>query len=372
MAVLKTAKEVLMHAMQLAGVNNLAFADFFNVTMLENNLYRRIYEKVANSEDGYYDCEFSFSGDRCSLPEDIFVIKRVIRMNGDREVIDLNRQAGQTYSPGQFSIRNNEIVISGGNDSVIKVIYAPMPKTLTVPDKPELIPINRTAIRRFIGMNDKELFYEDIDGAGHTYNFRSKEDKVTPEVIKPDATEFRYCGGVLKYEDDGTYSWTDNEGNTEDVTEILECDKTIKNVITCDPYIAVTYDDSTIKIFNGWEAADYNIFAYKGRDTLGEILAMCTNDYTGKGVVFYSEFDNKLYYCSFVPDTVLNYPEQVDFNLLEMSLAKTLAQMAGTNSSWIENEMNTVEKDFNAQLMRCKSSVMRINNVRPINSLYRR
>ena len=367
----KTSKEVFLHALQLAGVNNLNFTDFFNTTALLNNLYRRIYEKIASSDDGYYDREIVFKGNTFYLPSDIWMIKRVIRVDDNgNESRDVLRAPGQTPSYDQYFIRNNVLRINTNTAPTIKIIYVPKPQTITVPQNPELldISVDKILLKNITGMDDEGFYFTDSeDSLAKYYDFETKAiTTVTSIPNKP--TTFRYLNGDLTI-DVAANTFTYLEDGTEtaaDIKEYIEAadDSGIKRVEVSNPYMAVTFNDDKIFIFNGFDFTSYNILAYKGKETLGEALALYTDDYTGKGLIFLNKQNNKLYYTSFVPDTILNYPEQADFSLLEIELALNLAQMAGTPSEWLEKEYARANAEFMAQLQRTKASVLRVNNVR--------
>lgn len=367
----KTSKEVFLHALQLAGVNNLNFTDFFNTTALLNNLYRRIYEKIASSDDGYYDREIVFKGNTFYLPSDIWMIKRVIRVDDNgNESRDVLRAPGQTPSYDQYFIRNNVLRINTNAAPTIKIIYVPKPQTITVPQNPELldISVDKILLKNITGMDDEGFYFTDSeDSLAKYYDFETKAiTTVTSIPNKP--TTFRYLNGDLTI-DVAANTFTYLEDGTEtaaDIKEYIEAadDSGIKRVEVSNPYMAVTFNDDKIFIFNGFDFTSYNILAYKGKETLGEALALYTDDYTGKGLIFLNKQNNKLYYTSFVPDTILNYPEQADFSLLEIELALNLAQMAGTPSEWLEKEYARANAEFMAQLQRTKASVLRVNNVR--------
>lgn len=119
----------------------------------------------------------------------------------------------------------------------------------------------------------------------------------------------------------------------------IKKDVIITNIQYHSPYMMVTYSDGVICIYTGFKRAIWNYNCITGHDTVGEIVALNTNDITGFGCVWHNFDDDKFYYAPFVPDTVLSYPTSALFAVLEYRLATILCGMLGADSGYIQEKL---------------------------------
>ena len=116
-------------------------------------------------------------------------------------------------------------------------------------------------------------------------------------------------------------------------------DITVVNVQIHSPYMTVSYSDGVILIYTGWNRAVWNYNCITGHDTLGKVIALKTDDTTGKGCVWYNEEDGNYYYASFVPDTILNYPTSALFTLLEYRVAAVFCGLLNMENQYLMNNL---------------------------------
>ena len=152
--------------------------------------------------------------------------------------------------------------------------------------------------------------------------------------------------------------------NGTDVTYIFAReDVNIESVKVSDPYAIINYSDKRSFIFYGFEGADQlNWNEAKGKETYGEVLGFTTNDLTGKGCIWKDE-NGDIWYTSFTPDTLLNYPSNTFFQLLIYKLAAALTALNGVQNQYlIEVQIPEAEVAFAEHLAKDNLNVVRMNN----------
>lgn len=174
-----------------------------------------------------------------------------------------------------------------------------------------------------------------------------------------DSTDVTYKKYVEEVEQ--KFIWDD-----ADVSELITREgTTVTNLQMHSPYMIVSYSDGLILIFTGWRRAVWNYNVVFGHETYGEIVALRTDDITGKGCVWLNYDDNKYYYCSFVPDTVLEYPTSALFTLMTYRLAAQLTNLLEKpNEYLIKQLIPEAEAQFFKTLSYGQASAVRINNYR--------
>lgn len=174
-----------------------------------------------------------------------------------------------------------------------------------------------------------------------------------------DSTDVTYKKYVEEVEQ--KFIWDD-----ADVSELIVRDgTTVTNLQMHSPYMIVSYSDGLILIYTGWKRAVWNYNIVFGHETYGEIVALKTNDVTGKGCVWHNTDDNKFYYCSFVPDTVLEYPTSALFTLMTYRLAAQIANLLDKpNEYLIKQLIPEAEAQFFQTLSYGQVSASRVNNYR--------
>jgi hypothetical protein len=224
---------------------------------------------------------------------------------------------------------------------------------LTAPDKPELLDVD---VAECGLVTDDGFYYKDSDNKSWFYNF-SKMEPVSKD-FKPQSNRFQDSSLIFDLENQTiTY-------NETDVTYIFERENVdIVSVRVSDPYVIVNYSDARSFIFYGFEGSDQlNWNESKGKDTYGEVLGFDTNNITGKGCIWRSE-DGLIYYTSFSPDTLLNYPSNTFFQLLIYRLAAVLTSINGVQNPYLtEVLIPNAEVAFEEHLAKDNVTSMRMNN----------
>jgi len=233
----------------------------------------------------------------------------------------------------------------------IVIKYSTLPQTLTAPDEPEEI---KADVKEVGLVTDKGFYFKDSNNTEMFYDFSSQE--AIPREFKNASN--RFLDHTLEL-NDGIITY-----NNTDVTYIFERDDVnIVSLKVSDPYAIVNYSDNRSFIFYGFEGADQlNWNESKGKETYGEVLGFTTNDITGKGCIWKDE-NGDIYYTSFTPDTLLNYPSNTFFQLLIYKVAAALTALNGVQNQYlIEVQIPEAEVAFAEHLAKDNISTFRMNN----------
>jgi len=361
----KTCKEIIKAARWLGHVQNSDFSDFEISTGLLNDEYLQLYKEISETGN-FYSSYVDFTGSEYELPNDCYRVLGVYRKYDEKHLEPLSPSSSKQFIDGTYKIENNvvKIINETGNHSY-SIKYSVVPITLTAPDDDEEMNFGSATVTidnaTWLGMNDDYVSFV-VNGNASTYSFK-KKSVVTG--VSPVSKSNYYLGGSVSFSS-GTVTFTDRDGNTTDITEDLKVNSAleIESIVVSDPYIFVNYTDNHIAIFDGDSVTEWTHLECKGKTTLGKIVAAWTNSETGRGVVFYNYYDSTFYYSSFVPDTILSYPNNEFYSLLEYRLGALLASMVGLENNYLVAEkLPQVEQQFYDTLRKDSVPATRINNV---------
>lgn len=362
---IKLASEILTGALTKAGVYSVDFLQQNTLINALNDSYRELYTQIAQSDMDYYWKDYTISeednelygSDEVSewydLPKDVFMIKSV-RRNG----YELTRCPVNTTIPGGYTIKNNKIKLYSVDAIGTVISYVPNPQLVTIPAPSQQIYLNPQSIIEYGRMTDTGFYYKTSEG-NFFYNFETQTSSAEAFVeINKD-----YDGYTLEYTED-SIKLVSNDDEIEDIdlTEMFETGNSFVKVVVDDPYMMVSYKDGTIIVCQNMEQTLWNINAKNGHKTLGKIHALRTNDHTLYGCL-YEDLDGNLYRASFVPDTMMNYPTNALFKLLEIQLACLLMSMNGVSNDYVSGELRTEAlTEFRNELRLNRAMPTRIQN----------
>lgn len=334
-----TAKEIISKAKYFGNVRNSNTNDFDTCITILNNEYLNMYYdiiKESNSFTKYFD----FDGEETPLPEDCYLVLGVYIKGSNSDTMRIVTASPiNQFVSAEYKLENNTIKIVNPSKTLGRYVlkYAPVPATITAPDdmvKLLNFPSNFTAT---VAIDEDSMY---VKSSGNWYTYTISTDTLV-ETTHADVLNYSqpYLDGTVSavYNNDGTMGssvyYTDSDG--VQTTPFAITGKTI-NYFQCDnPYAIVSYTDGTVYIFTGLNGNVWNQLAYTGHDTLGKAVYIITNDLTGKGIVFYNNRDQSFYYCSFVPDTVFTYPNNIFFQLLEYRIGSIMASIIGINTQYL-------------------------------------
>lgn len=341
-----TASDLIRQAKVVGNVSNLNMTNFELCNSLLNSEYQKLYDKIVMANGASIKEEHFTTDEPFDIPEDCYHIIGVY--SGNKL---LSKSSPRQYIKGNYRIENNKILFDGFGPVDAFIKYSTLPQTLTAPDAPEEI---KEDVKEVGLVTDKGFYFKDSNGAEKYYDFSSQESVEKP--FKPASNRFLDHTLELK---DGVVTY-----NGTDVTYIFARDDVdIDSVKVSDPYAIVNYSDKRSFIFYGFEGADQlNWNEAKGKETYGEVLGFTTNDLTGKGCIWKDE-NGDVWYTSFTPDTLLNYPSNTFFQLLIYKLAAALTALNGVQNQYlIEVQIPEATVAFAEHLAKDNLNVVRMNN----------
>lgn len=340
------ASDILREAKVIGGMSNVNSPDFSTAMSFLNQEYQKLYNKIVMANGAYIKEEHFMYGKPLNVPDDCM---HIIGVYSGKKL--LSKSSPRQLIPGNYRIENNQIVFDGFEPDDVWIKYSSLPKVLSIPDAPEEIKEDVVEVGL---VTDKGFYFKDSNSIERYYDFSSQES-----VEKPfKAASNRFLDHSLEFAD-GVITYNDT-----DVTHIFAReDVDIESVKVSDPYAIINYSDKRSFIFYGFEGADQlNWNEVKGKETYGEVLGFTTNDITGKGCIWKDE-NGDVWYTSFTPDTLLNYPSNTFFQLLIYKLAAALTALNGVQNQYlIEVQIPEAEVAFAEHLAKDNLNVVRMNN----------
>ena len=341
-----TASDVIRQAKIVGNVSNVNMSNFELAATLLNNEYQKLYDKIVMANGASIKEEHFVTDEPFDIPEDCY---HIIGVYSGKKL--LSKSSPRQFIKGNYRIENNKIIFDGFGPVDAWIKYSTLPQTLTAPDAPEEI---KEDVAEVGLVTDKGFYFKDSNNVELYYDFSSQES-----VEKPfKAASNRFLDHTLEFAD-GVITY-----NGTDVTHIFAREDTdIESIKVSDPYAIINYSDKRSFIFYGFEGADQlNWNESKGKETYGEVLGFTTNDLTGKGCIWRDE-NGDVWYTSFTPDTLLNYPSNTFFQLLIYKLAAALTSLNGVQNQYlIEVQIPEAEVAFNEHLAKDNLNVVRMNN----------
>lgn len=341
-----TCSDIIRQAKIVGNVSNVNMSNFELAATLLNTEYQKLYDKIVMANGASIKEEYFFTDEPFDIPEDCY---HIIGVYSGKKL--LSKSSPRQYIKGNYRIENNKIIFDGFEPVNAWIKYSTLPQTLTAPDTPEEI---KEDVAEVGLVTDKGFYFKDSNNVELYYNFSSQES-----VEKPfKSASNRFLDHTLEFAD-GVITY-----NGTDVTHIFAReDVDIESVKVSDPYAIVNYSDQRSFIFYGFEGADQlNWNEAKGKETYGEVLGFTTNDLTGKGCIWRDE-NGDVWYTSFTPDTLLNYPSNTFFQLLIYRLAAALTALNGVQNQYlIEVQIPEATVAFEEHLAKDNLNVVRMNN----------
>ena len=359
----KTTKQLIEDARVLGGVYNSDFTNFQISTSLLNDIYRSLYDYLTE-EGSFFVDYYDFSGNETELPRDCYRVLNVYRKEGER-FKPLRANSADQYIENTYYIENSNLYINSNSSEEYRIRYSKLQMTLTCPDDPIKSPRDITPSGEFGLMTEDGVYFKEY-GKDCYWDF--KTETIEEKAFKPVSKPYYFLGKDLiinKGADNKVVSMLWGNTEVEDIIDYFAVEGLdIESVVVSNPYIFVNYSNNHINVFNGFKGTEWNILASTGKPTLGKIVAACTNDSTGKGVIYYNAYTQSYYLASFVPDTVLSYPTNAFFSLIEYKLSALLMSMVGLGNEYLVSKLiPEAEETFYKTLRKDGYSPVRISNV---------
>lgn len=341
-----TCSDIIRQAKIVGNVSNVNLSNFELCNSILNSEYQKLYDKIVMSNGASIKEEHFITGEPFDIPEDCY---HIIGVYSGKKL--LSKSSPRQHIPGNYRIENNQIKFDGFEPADPWIKYSTLPQTLTAPDAPEEIKENVLEVGL---VTDKGFYFRDNNSVEKYYDFSSQESVERPFK----SASNRFLDSTLDF-DGKTITY-----NGTDVAHIFAReDVDIDSVKISDPYVIINYSDKRSFIFYGFEGADQlNWNEAKGKETYGEVLGFTTNDLTGKGCIWRDE-NGDVWYTSFTPDTLLNYPSNTFFQLLIYKLAAALTSLNGVQNQYlIEVQIPEAQVAFEEHLAKDNLNVVRMNN----------
>ena len=357
----KSSLEIIKEAKTLSQTENSKAFSFSLLTSLLNNAYTKLYNDlsgISNSFVGY----FEFTGKEADLPLDCNKILMVYEGKESNPFI-INQSSVNNFIPGSYYIENRTIKIIGKIDGrKVTVKYNKLPAILTAPNEDEVIDEIEREANFNVGLcQDDGFYYRQNYGTGYYfYDFNEKESKQFEGTI-PEATET-----FLGYEFDTTTEPGKVLWNDIDVTDYFlrnENDSidNVSHIVSDNTHLGILYADGDLYVMTSdWTKVQINPVLYKGRYyKVSKLYGICADDSTGEYILV--ENGGKLKKISFVPDTVIDYPDNVFFDIIIDKIAIQLQSLQGLNNDALQNKLTDDEESFYNSLQRSQQG-QRIRN----------
>lgn len=336
-----TCKSLIDRALGLADLKNsdfLSYGELFNYT---NDAYREVYQDAINHGDQNYLKAYRLegSGSRVyDLPEDVYQIVSIASDNG----IALNRKDPRDSedAPG-YTIANGKLYLSKVVGSVV-LKYYPLPETITTKAKEFSIELPFTPIASY-GNRILSQYGDVYDVSLEEYVYNSEEENPFEKAILgeysyvADGVEYSFEGDTLDsgnflLSEDGTFRKKSDDfdlgvcNSDESTVFLLKDDKLYDkdlNVIAEDltnvkqlRYVYFDGKDGVIVVDDNPKLF-YDDGSYFTLDSKGLLLK--TNLETGYGIL--SHKGNKYFIEGWLPNTLIDYPNNIFFSMVAYRLA---------------------------------------------------
>lgn len=402
----KSCKEIIENAKTLAQIQNSKAFDWRLYINILNGAYTKLYNELtgySNSFIGY----FTFNGKEGYLPSDCNKILMVYKGTEDNPYI-ISQSSLNNFIPGTYYIENNYIRIVDKKDTrPVTVKYSKLPVTLTFPDDDELLNIEIPNFYRLSKClcTKKGFYYKKVATTPSTpedpnlyfYDFEENAETVagqssTEPIPYGGDDKIQFLGKFLFIENNKMY-WAKSTSSADkiDVTEYFlrpgetELSLTMNEMNSDGNHLALVYrDDNKISAANAyyevyvmmpdWSKVQINPYISKGIDwmffprgicadesTGDYIVGIRNNKYDGSSLIVSTSGNIGVYKASFVPDTILDYPNNTFFDVLEDKVAIQLQSLQGLDNSALQAKLQDDEKSFYDSLERSRAP-MRIRN----------
>lgn len=352
-----TAKEIIQRAKDLSQTPNSKAFSFSLLTSLLNNAYTKLYNDLSGISNSFIKY-FEFTGNEADLPSDCNKILLVYEGKESNPFI-INQSSVNNFIPGSYYIENRTIKIIGKIDGrKVTVKYSELPVTLTAPDDDEVLDFEVASV----GLCRDDGFYFKKEIGTNTYyfyDFEEKEEQEFTEGSMPLA-ETTFLGYTPSIVDD-KIMWNDT-----DVTDYFLRDEndSVSNITATasdNTHLAILYSNGDLYVMMGdWTKSQVNPVLYKGRFyNVQNLYGICADDSTGQYILVRQ--NGKLKKISFVPDTVIDYPDNVFFDIIIDKIAIQLQSLQGLNNDALQNKLTDDEQSFYGSLQRSQQG-QRIRN----------
>lgn len=387
------ASEIVERATQIADIQNTDFLTWSEKTSYLNEAFHFVAQAIVNANLGIFTNKAQLVGanGRYPLPFDFWQMKSVKNPISGQQIIR-KAESFSKYSSG-YEISNNALIIDGINPGPIEITYYRKPFYLSIPNE-TIEDIGMDG--EILDTSENNALWVDNESLvvwtpkGNLPTSMEKEDGKIYHLVRDEYILVEDEEGVKMLTLDGNVMWeserkpnfyykSDNglvyfgykKGNN---VEIYKLDKKL---------VTLTGRPNYIRIGEDWYEAPKDAFpigefddrpAYTSSTALGTSLFLINEDGTRieetldlpimgyNGVIKYGIISNGKIYSN-IPDTELNMPNNILYDLIAFRLAVYFLCKQNAESSGVENMYRAMEQQFFASLD-MNAGYPRLNNVR--------
>lgn len=380
-----TAKKIIERALSLADLTNTDFLSHTELTDYLNDSWKSLYQMFINSSDKQFVCEAALkqSGgvSEYNLPEDLHQIHSLKDRISGR--VYLRATVNATPVQGTYEIVNNKIRLYGISGDLVLTYYK-TPTFISIPNKTIKLDIEGN----ILSTSGNNILLE----SGSIYDVISQE-KIGEVTINEQVESVALCKGFVTYKinvdgnyfvlyssykdtqlfnkkldtdfvllNDGYY-WYDNQVWFKDES-IFDSD-TPDIYITSNRDIILRKDIKEIPMFNDQETflSTVDTIMYEGESLTATNLNIDRFDLLGVVDYGYIITDGtEKYLVSYIPDTLLNFPNQLYFELIAAECAMRFLLKQNADISGLQNIYNNMANSYKNSLSQ-NGAYPRITNI---------
>lgn len=380
-----TAKKIIERALSLADLTNTDFLSHTELTDYLNDSWKSLYQMFINSSDKQFVCEAALkqSGgvSEYNLPEDLHQIHSLKDRISGR--VYLRATVNATPVQGTYEIVNNKIRLYGISGDLVLTYYK-TPTFISIPNKIIKLDIEGN----ILSTSGNNILLE----SGSIYDVISQE-KIGEVTINEQVESVALCKGFVTYKinvdgnyfvlyssykdtqlfnkkldtdfvllNDGYY-WYDNQVWFKDES-IFDSD-TPDIYITSNRDIILRKDIKEIPMFNDQETflSTVDTIMYEGESLTATNLNIDRFDLLGVVDYGYIITDGtEKYLVSYIPDTLLNFPNQLYFELIAAECAMRFLLKQNADISGLQNIYNNMANSYKNSLSQ-NGAYPRITNI---------
>lgn len=380
------ASELVERALQLADLQNTSFLSHRELTAYLNESWRGLYQMFINQSDKQFICETSLKQagggitEYC-IPEDLFQIHSLKDRISGR--VYLRAPVNASPCDGTYEIVNGKIRLYGiGGDLVLT--YYKTPTYISIPNKTIKLDIEGN----ILSTSGNNILLE----SGSIYDVINQE-KIGEVTINEQVEQVVLCKGfvIFKINVDGEYyvlytSYKDNQLFVKNIDtdftllndgyyfydnkvwfkdEFMFESETPDIYVTKNKDIILRTDIKEIPKFNDEQTylSTSEPVMYEGTDLISTKLDIDYFDLLGVVSYGYITTDGTdKYLVSYIPDTLLNFPNQLYFELIAAECAMRFLLKQNADITGIQNIYNNMANSYKNSLSQ-NGAYPRITNI---------
>lgn len=382
----QTSTKIIKRALELADLQNTSFLSHQELTAYLNESWRGLYQMFINQSDKQFVCETSLKlagggiTEYC-IPCDLFQIHSLKDRISGR--VYLRAPVNASPVSGTYEIFNNKIRLYGiGGDLVLT--YYKTPTYISIPNKTIKLDIEGN----ILSTSGNNILLE----SGSIYDVINQE-KIGEVTINEQVEQVVLCKGfvVFKINVDGEYyvlytSYKDNQLFVKNIdgdftllndgyywydNQVWFKDEDIFDSDTSDIYVTknkdiiLRRDIKEIPMFNDQETflSTSEPVMYEGNDLTATKLDIDYFDLLGVVDYGYITTDGTdKYLVSYIPDTLLNFPNQLYFELIAAECAMRFLLKQNADITGLQNIYNNMANSYKNSLSQ-NGAYPRITNI---------